>query len=168
MRRFLNIGTAFVLVLSCWGSALAAPCPHGCHLPAYSHSHAHNQRSGAEPSGHCHSTAADDAQQSPEISGQEPTDVVTYAADDPAGAQSAGVFGSVRSTCDHCVGRTEVPTSSFTGRELSQTKKGDAADANVVSGRVIHAAGFVKEIVPHDDGPPSTVHRHVLLSVFRI
>lgn len=171
MRRLLNIGSAFVLVLSCWGSVFAAPCPHGCRLAAASHSRAHTQRGGAEPGGHCHPMAPEgEAQQSPESFGQELTNVATYVVSDPAGAQSEGVLGAAHSSCDQCVGRAEVPSSSFTERELSQPKKADAADAYAAVGRVIYAtAGFVKEIVPYDDGPPSSpVHRHVLINVFRI
>lgn len=170
MRRLLNIGTAFVLVVSCWGDVFAAPCPHRCHLVAASHSRAHTQQSDAKQSEHCHSMAPDgEARQSPESFGQDFMDVVTYAADDQAGAQSAGVFGAARTACDHCLGRAEVPSSSFTERELSQTKKGNAVNAPAAGGRVIHAAAdFVKEIIPYDDGPPSLIHRHVLISVFRI
>lgn len=168
IRRLLNIGTAIVLVLSCWGSAFAAPCPHGCHLA--SHSQARTRQSNAEPSEHCHSMVPDgEAQQSPETFGQERTDVAAYAVDEPAGAQSAGVLSSAHAACDHCVGRAEATSSSFTERELSRLKKGDAAFAYVVVGQVIHpTAGFVKDIIPYEDGPPSPVHRHILISVFRI
>jgi hypothetical protein len=110
-----------------------------------------------------------EARQSPESFGQEITGAATHAADVQTGAPSAGVLSASHAACDHCIGRAEVPSTSFTERASGQHKKGDAADAHIVGGRVIQAAGgFVKEIIPYEDGPPPTLHRHVLINVFRI
>lgn len=172
IKLLLNTGMAFVLALSCLGSALAAaPCPHGCQASASAlHSHAHLQQGNAKAAGHCHSEMNDgESRQTNEASGHESRDAGEYADAGSAAAEFSGFVGSAQSSCDHCMGRAELPSSSLTEREANQFKKGDEAAPLFVGTHLVHpAAGFIKEIIPYDDGPPSLVHRHVLIGVFRI
>ncbi len=172
IRRLLNTGMTFVLVLSCWGSVFAAaPCPHGCHASAAAHSRAHAQQGDAEPGGHCHSEMNDgETHQENEASSHESHDAGEYAdAGSTSSAEFSGGINSAHASCDHCMGRAELPSSSLTERGANQLKEGDGAAAPVGGARLIHpAAGFVREIIPYDDGPPSSIHRHVLIGVFRI
>lgn len=170
MRRLLNIGTVFVLVLNCWGSVLAALCPHACHPSPTVVADVRSHGSDANPVEHCHATMPDDeARQSPATFVQQATGVAEYAVDDTTGARLASVFDSALFSCDHCVGRGDLPPSAFTNREANQFKRHNAAGSIVVGVQGFHSnTAFVREIIPYEDGPPSHVHRHVLLSVFRI
>ena len=168
MRRSFNIGIVFVLVLSCWGGALsAAPCPHGCHGITASRPHAAHDE--AQPAEHCHTGApGEESSQQPDVSGHAAGDSGIRAGSLLPATEFSGAAGSAHGLCDHCVSRGEAPTSSPTERESTQVKKDGAADAPS-GGQVGRAsAGFVKEIIPYEDGPPPPVHRHVLLGVFRI
>ncbi len=169
MRRLLNIGIVFVLVLSCSGRALAGTsCPHGCHASAAAHTHAGSH--GGQPTDHCHSMAmGDEARQATDTSGFESADVAGFTRADPTGAQFSGLLNTIHAFCDHCMGRAELPSSSLGERENNQSGREERADAPTAVARPAHGStAFVKEIIPYDDGPPSAIHRHVLISVFRI
>lgn len=171
MRRLLNIGVVFALVLSCSGRALAVtPCPHGCHASAAARTHRGSRRGGGQPADHCHSAAAGgEAQQAAGTSGYESPDDAGLTGAGAKGPEATGVLNSVRAFCDHCVGRAELPSSSLGEQEADQSGRGERAAAPAVAARSAHAStAFVKEIIPYEDGPPPAVHRHVLISVFRV
>lgn len=168
MRRTLNIGVVFVLVLSCWGGALSAvPCPHGCHNVSAAHAHARQDE--AQPADHCHSMSSDEeSSHSPDVSSHTAGDAVRGAGIVSFGIEFSGGFHSAGGACDHCVSRGEAPSSSLAGRESTQVKKDGGTIAPAASQVERASADFVREIIPYEDGPPSPVHRHVLLGVFRI
>lgn len=162
MRRRFNTVLSFVLVLSCWGGALAAsPCPHGCHAATLSGPHSH-----AKKADHCHSTADDEDAPRPDIDEHAAGDSALRAV-----ALGLDLSGDrfAHGLCDHCVGRGEAPSSSLTERESAQPRRDGAADAPVAAQVERASADFVREIIPYEEGPPPpTAHRLALLGVFRI
>ncbi len=82
------MGTVFVLVFSCWGTVLAASCPHECH-PSRTAAVADLRSHGndANPVEHCHTTMVDgEAQQSQPAFGPEKIGVAERVGNDSAGA----------------------------------------------------------------------------------
>lgn len=170
MQRLLNVSIVFALALSYAGGALSAsPCPHGCHAPHASRFQSHNRGSSPQQPWHCHALANQEADDSSEAFGGEIVVAPKALGVVQRPAQLPGAHGSAFATCDHCVGRGEAPSPFFTERTSAQSQKDAGADAPANAARLERAlAAFVKEIVPYEDGPPSPIHRHVLISVFRI
>lgn len=175
MQQLANIAVAVALVLSCWGGALAdAACRREC-----DHSEAHSSRARAScagreesPAPHEHATTpaghAHGSHHAAETAAPEAGEAL--AAESAASALSAGTIASRHGLCDHCMGRPEAPPQSATDREAGRPKNDGAAGAAGAGVALLRpTVSFVREVIPHGDGPPPpTSRRHLLLSVFRI
>lgn len=170
MRRLLNIGAACVLVLSYWGSALAAQCPHGCDASRAAHSHTHPKQGGASAGGHCGSqTPAREAHHAPDASARGVTDVASSVGFGSSLTLPPFAPRSAAPSCGYCIRSGEPPAQPLAERLSHQLKKGGSMDAPAQAGAPAPvSSSFVREIIPYAESPPPRVHRHVLLSVFLI
>ncbi|MFL6332837.1 MAG: hypothetical protein ACJ754_05765 [Pyrinomonadaceae bacterium] len=74
-------------------------------------------------------------------------------------------------TCEHCMGRSQLPTPPATLREAEQSKRGgDVSAPPALSESVSVATTFAPIVLAREHAPPTAVSfgRHVLISVFRI
>lgn len=152
-KRSLSSGTLLLaLLLSAWGNVLAAACPHmgqehAC-CPA---------RVAPHPASH---HGMDEMQMSEMQAGHKAEQSAdTRALDKPVEA------------CEHCMGRSQLPTPTATLREVEQPKRGEDVSAPpALSEPLSFATSFVPLVLAREHAPPIAVssERHVLISVFRI
>jgi hypothetical protein len=74
-------------------------------------------------------------------------------------------------TCEHCMGRSQLPTPPATLREVEQAKRGEDVSAPpALSEPLSVATSFAPIVLAREHAPPTAVstERHVLISVFRI
>jgi hypothetical protein len=74
-------------------------------------------------------------------------------------------------TCEHCMGRSQLPTPPATLRESEQSKRGEDVSAPpALSEPLSITTSFVPFVQAREHAPPTAVssERHVLISVFRI
>jgi hypothetical protein len=74
-------------------------------------------------------------------------------------------------TCEHCMGRSQLPTPPATLRELEQSKRGEDVSAPpALSEPFSITTSFVPIVLAREHAPPTAAasERHVLTSVFRI
>jgi hypothetical protein len=73
--------------------------------------------------------------------------------------------------CEHCMGRSQLPTPPATLHEADQSKRGEDVSAPpALSEPLSVTTSFVPIILAREHAPPTAVssERHVLISVFRI
>jgi hypothetical protein len=74
-------------------------------------------------------------------------------------------------TCEHCMGRSRLPTPPATLREAEQSKRGEDVSAPpALSEPLSITTLFVPIVLAREHAPPTAAssERHVLISVFRI
>jgi hypothetical protein len=74
-------------------------------------------------------------------------------------------------TCEHCMGRSQLPTPPATLREVEQSKRGEDLSAPpALSEPLSITTSFVPIVLAREHAPPTAVstERHVLIGVFRI
>ncbi|MDT7687415.1 MAG: hypothetical protein QOE46_174 [Acidobacteriota bacterium] len=153
-NRLLSIGTLLLaLLLSAWGNVLAAvTCAHMeqdhacCHARVAHHPASHQGMDEMQ---------MDDTQT---MHGAE------QSADIRALGQTAGA-------CEHCMGRSQLPTPPATLREADQSKRGEDVSAPLaISEPLSITISFVPLVLAREHAPPTAVSssRHILISVFRI
>ena len=152
-KRLLSSGTLLLaLLLSAWGNVLAAACPHKgqdhecCHARVAPHPASHHgmgeMQIGEMQSGH-------EAEQSAD----------TRALDKPV------------ESCEHCMGRSRLPTTPAMLREVEQSKRGEDVSAPPALQEPLSVTtSFVPIVLAREHAPPTAAssERHVLISVFRI
>jgi hypothetical protein len=145
------------LLLSAWGNVLAAACPHMRQDHACCHA-----RVAPHPASH-HSmgeTQMGEMQMNDTRAGHE--------AEQSADARA---LDQPVETCEHCMGRSQLPTPPATLRELEQSKRGEDVSAPpALSEPLSITTSFVPIVLAREHAPPTVVssQRHVLISVFRI
>lgn len=152
-KRSLSSGALLLaLLLSAWVNVLAAACPHMgqdhacCHARVAPHPASHHGMGEMQMSD---TQAGHEAEQSADI----------RARDKPVEA------------CEHCMGRSQLPTPPATLREAHQSKRGEDVSAPpALSEPLSVTTSFVPIVLAREHAPPPAVssERHVLFSVFRI
>jgi hypothetical protein len=74
-------------------------------------------------------------------------------------------------TCEHCMGRSQLPAPPATLREAEQTKRGEDVSAPpALSEPLSVTTSFVPVVLAREHAPPTAAssERHVLIGVFRI
>ncbi|MFN2598503.1 MAG: hypothetical protein ABR563_15130 [Pyrinomonadaceae bacterium] len=135
--------------MSAWGTVLAAAlCPHMQRDHACCHAQVAQDHAAHEMTG--------DMQMTPDVESAQGAEVT--ASDKP-------IEG-----CDHCMGRASQSPLTVTLREADRTNPGsDCAAPVVASGSCDLALPFTAQLPSREHSPPeASVHRHVLISVFRI
>lgn len=157
-KRSLSSGALLLaLLLSAWGNVLAAACPHMgqdhacCHARVAPHPASHHSMDETEMGEMRMSDmrAGHEAEQSAD----------TSTLDKPV------------ETCEHCMGRSQLPTPPATLREVEQSKRGgDVSAPPALSAPLSITTSFAPIVLAREHAPPtdSTSSRHVLISVFRI
>ena len=149
-RRHLPVGTLLAaLLMGAWGQVLAAAsCPHMRQDHACCHAQAAHDHAAHEMTGGMRTTPAAESAPSAEV----------VAADKP-------IEG-----CDHCMGRSSQSPTTVTLREVDRTNRGsELAAPTPVSRSSVLTLPFIASVPSREHSPPkASVHRHVLLSVFRI
>lgn len=165
MRRLLQISIVLVLVLGGVQSVLAAAlCPHMQHRDASaSQNRAASEHSSSDMKGHCATTPNETPDQQHETATSPEAGTLDAALSLGATYQDGGT------NCTHCMGRSERSSAPLSEGAMNRQN----ADAGVEAPRVLPAltlpfSPFVKEIIPHEVGPPNSVQRHILISVFLI
>jgi hypothetical protein len=151
--RSLSSGALLLaLLLSAWGNVSAAACPHMrqdhacCHAGVAPHPASHH---GMDETEMGDMQAGHEAEQSAD----------TRALDKPV------------ETCEHCMGRSQLPTPPATLREVEQSKRGEDVSAPLALSEPISIiTSFAPIVLAREHAPPTAVssERHVLISVFRI
>lgn len=152
-KRSLSSGALLLaLLLSAWGNVLAAACPHMGQDHACCHA-----RVAPHPASH---HGMDEMQMGEMQAGHRAVQSVdTRAIDKPVEA------------CEHCMGRSQLPTPPATLHEADQSKRGEDVSAPpALSEPLSVTTSFVPIILAREHAPPTAVssERHVLISVFRI
>jgi hypothetical protein len=152
-KRSLSSGALLLaLLLSAWVNMLAAACPHMGQDHACCHA-----RVAPHPTSH---HGMDEMQMSDMQGGREAEQSAdTRALDRPV------------ETCEHCMGRSQLPTPPATLREAEQSKRGgDVSAPPALSESLSVATSFAPIVLAREHAPPTAVtsERHVLISVFRI
>jgi uncharacterized protein involved in copper resistance len=152
-KRSLSSGALLLaLLLSAWGNVLAAACPHMgqdhacCHAKVTPHPASHH--------------GMDEMQMSDTQAGHE--------AEQSADARA---LDKPVETCEHCMGRSQLPTPPATLREVEQSKRGeDVCAPPALSEPLSITTLFVPIVLAREHAPPTAVssERHVLINVFRI
>lgn len=149
-RRHLFAGVLLLaLFISAWGQVLsAASCPHMRQEHACCHARVAHDHAADGMSGDMRMTPAAEAAPGAEVT----------ASDEP-------IEG-----CDHCMGRSSQPPLTATLREVDRTNRGSELAAPVViSQSPVLAPPCITPVPSREHSPPgSSVHRHALISVFRI
>lgn len=71
--------------------------------------------------------------------------------------------------CAHCIGRSERPPAPLSESAVNQQNSNAGVEApRALPAIALPPVSFVKEIIPYEVGPPDSVQRHVLISVFLI
>jgi hypothetical protein len=157
-KRSLSSGALLLaLLLSAWVNVLAAACPHMgqdhacCHARVVPHPASHHGMDGIEMG---------EPQMSDMQAGHEAEQSAgTRALDKPVEA------------CEHCMGRSQLPTPPATLREADQSKRGEDVSAPpALSESLSVTTSFVRIVLAREHAPPTAAssERHVLISVFRI
>lgn len=137
------------LFMSAWGQVLAAAsCPHMRQGHSCCHARVAHSQAADEMSGDMRMTPAAEAAPSAEVE----------ASDKPV------------EECDHCMGRASQPPPTATLRDVDRTDRGSELAAPVVlSQSHVLALPRITPSPSREHSPPgSSVHRHVLISVFRV
>lgn len=149
-RRHLSVGILLLaLFASAWGQVLAAAmCPHMRREHACCHAQVARNHAAHEMTGDMQMTPAAEAAPSAEVT----------AAEKPI------------EMCDHCLGRSSQSLLTDTLREVDRTNHGsELAAPLVLSQSFVLAPPFTTPVPSREHSPPEpSVHRHVLISVFRI
>ena len=149
-RRHLSVGILLLtLLMSVWGQVLAAAlCPHMRQDHACCHAKV--------AQGHASHEMAGDMQMTP-------------------AAESAQIEAAVATDkpvegCDHCMGRPSQAPQTATLRGVERTSRGSELAAPTTLSRPSDLAPtFAAPVPSREHGPPgASVHRHVLIGVFRI
>jgi hypothetical protein len=151
-RRQLFVGILLAaLLMGAWGQVLAAVCPH----MQQDHACCHAQQQSAHDD-HASHEMAGDMQMTPDVES----------------AQGAEVSASDTPTegCDHCMGRSSQLPLTVMLREVDRTNRGsEVAAPTPASQSSALALPFITPVPSREHSPPkASVHRHALLSVFRI
>lgn len=151
-RSLSSVTLLLALLLSAWGNVLAAACPHMGQDHACCHA-----RVAPHPASH---HGMDEMQMSDKQAGHEAEQSAdTRALDKPI------------ETCEHCMGRSQLPTPPATLREVEQSKRGEDVSAPPALQEPLSVTtSFVPIVLAREHAPPTAVssERHVLISVFRI
>ena len=149
-RRHLSVGILLLALLtSVWGQVLAAAlCPHMRQDHACCHAQVAQDHASHEMTGDMQMTRSVESAQGAAFD----------AADKP-------VEG-----CDHCMGLAPRSPLTATLREAGRTNHGSELAAPVALSRPsVLAPPFTAHVPSREHSPPeASVHRHVLISVFRI
>lgn len=149
-HRHLPVGILLLaLLVSAWGQVLAAAsCPHMRQEHGCCHARVTHDRAAHEMAGDMQAMPAGDSAPSVEVA----------ASDKPI------------EECDHCMGRSSRSPLSATLREVDRPNPGSELAAPVIAQRSSDSAlPFTAHVPSREHSPPqSSVHRHVLISVFRI
>jgi hypothetical protein len=170
-RKLFNFCLVCVLVLGCWGGALAAAvCPHlGCQRAAeaqeqaaahgeHSTGEAHEPATGEEHSAHAEAGQAH-AGAPPSCEGRRPA---------PEGLREF-LSSPHDPSCSHCVGGPRTPLSTKSEWPFHPGKKVEQdAPLQVVRCLPSPARLYVREITPAQHAPPGPKDLRLLLSVFLI
>jgi hypothetical protein len=157
-KRSLSSGTLLLaLLLSAWGNVLAAACPH------MGQDHACcRARVAPHPASH-HGM---DEMRMGEMQTSD-----TQAGHEAEQSADARALDKPVETCEHCMGRSQLPTPPATLREAEQSKRGEDVSAPpALSEPLSVTTSFVPIVLAREHAPPTAVstERHVLISVFRI
>jgi hypothetical protein len=157
-KRSLSSGTLLLaLLLSAWGNVLAAACPH----MGQDHACCHARVAPHPASQH----------------GMDEMEMGEMHMSDTQAEHEAGQSADTRAldkpveTCEHCMGRSQLPTPPATLREVEQSRRGEDVSAPPALSEPLSIATSFAPIVPAREHAPPTAaasERHVLISVFRI
>ena len=176
MRQFINTGIVFALLAGSWGCALAASlCPHaGCWTssPAAAHDHESARRAATPESHEPHGAPVRAEGGHSHVSSHEGHSLEA-AAPSPASSSpgdGASLLDRHDGSCSHCMGRSESPQRATTERKALQLgRHGHAESPGVVGPRLLPEVSFAPDVLHSHGAPPGPgVHRHLLISVFRI
>jgi hypothetical protein len=152
-KRSLSTGTLLLaLLLSAVGNVLAAACPH------MGQDHAC-----------CHARVAPHPTSQHGMGEMQMGD--TRAEHGAEQSTEASALGQPVDSCEHCMGRSSLPTPPATLREADQSKRGEDVSAPLaLSGPPSITISFVPFVLAREHAPPTAASssRHVLISVFRI
>lgn len=157
-KRSLSSGALLLaLLLSAWGNVLAAACPH----VGQDHACCHARVAPRPASQHCMDEAQMGEMQMSDmrVGHEAERSADTRALDKPV------------ETCEHCMGRSQLPTTPTTMRELEQSKRGEDVSAPpALSEPLSVTSSFVPIVLAREHAPPAAAssERRVLISVFRI
>jgi hypothetical protein len=153
-KRSLSSGTLLLaLLLSAWGNVLAAvACPHMGQDHACCHA-----RVAHHPASHHEMGEMQMGDTQAEHGAEQSTD--------------ASALGQTAQACEHCIGRSPLPTPPAILREVDQPKRGEDVVAPLaLSEPLTVTTSFIPLVLAREHAPPTAVSsaRHVLINVFRI
>lgn len=175
MRRRLHIaGITAVLLLSGWGGALAAVCPHVGSAGGGQAGALHDCcRKGDGEAASCpmrmngsgghHEESADAHGASHTSQGHRPAAVER--------AEGGGKVGSLVARvdpCTHCTGGTAPPAPAKVRAPEGSKRGADLEAPRAVNAPAPHTVLFVRKVIPSQGAPPGAAPLHVLNNVFLI